>query len=96
MIRALSKTAAATLGLVLIASAETPKLNVRTAHDGPQEIERKEQVERLARQYDLKKYTLTREVVIDRTAINHSSPVLTLPACLPSTVIEDSLDRRSR
>jgi hypothetical protein len=66
---------------MLLASAllaETPKLNIRTAHGYPQEEQRKEQMERLARKYDLGKYTITRDIVIERGAMNHSSPVLTL------------------
>lgn len=58
--------------------AETPKLHVRTKHGGPGEEQRKEQVERLAKKYDLAKYTITRDIEIDRGAINHSMPVLTL------------------
>lgn len=58
--------------------AETPKLHIRTAHGGPGEEQRKEQVERLAKKYDLAKYTITRDIEIDRGAINHSMPTLTL------------------
>jgi len=61
-----------------IVFASTPKLNIKLAHGDPGEEQRKQQVERLAAQYDLKKYTLTRDIVIERGAINHSSPVLTL------------------
>jgi hypothetical protein len=69
----------AILGLVsLPALAETPRLNIKTKHGFPMEEQRKEQMERLAKEYDLKKYTITRDIVIDRGAINHSSPVLTL------------------
>ena len=42
------------------------------------EEQRKQQMEHLARQYDLKKYTITRDLVIERGAMNHSHPVLTL------------------
>lgn len=69
------------VALMLPASAllaETPKLNIRTAHGGPLEEQRKQQMERLAKQYDLSKYTITRDIVIERGAINHSMPVLTL------------------
>jgi len=59
-------------------SAETPRLNIRTKHGLPMEEQRKEQMERLAKEYDLKKYTITRDIVIERGAMNHSSPVLTL------------------
>ena len=61
------------------ASAATPTLKIKLAHAGDAgEEKRKEQVERLAEQYDLKKYTLTRDILIERGAMNHSSPVLTL------------------
>ena len=58
--------------------AQTPKLNIKTKHGFPMEEQRKEQMERLAKQYDLKKYTVTRDIMIERGAMNHSYPVLTL------------------
>jgi hypothetical protein len=58
--------------------AQTPKLNIKTKHGYPMEEQRKEQMERLAKEYDLKKYTVTRDIVIERGAMNHSYPVLTL------------------
>src|SRR5437899_7772507 len=58
--------------------AQTPKLNIKTKHGLPMEEQRKEQMERLARQYDLKKYTITRDIMIERGGMNHSYPVLTL------------------
>ena len=58
--------------------AQTPKLNIKTKHGLPMEEQRKEQMERLAKQYDLKKYTITRDIIIERGAMNHSYPVLTL------------------
>src|SRR5947209_9694266 len=58
--------------------AQTPKLNIKTKHNLPAEEQRKEQMERLARQYDLKKYTITRDILIERGAMNHSHPTLTL------------------
>jgi hypothetical protein len=60
------------------AQAQTPKLNIKTKNGLPQEEQRKEQMERLAKQYDLKKYTITRDILIERGAMNHSHPVLTL------------------
>lgn len=60
------------------AQAQTPKLKIKTKNGLPQEEQRKEQMERLAKQYDLKKYTITRDIVIERGAINHSKPILTL------------------
>jgi hypothetical protein len=59
-------------------AAQTPRLNIRTKHSFPMEEQRKQQVERLAKQYDLKKYTITRDIMIERGAMNHSYPVLTL------------------
>jgi len=58
--------------------AGTPNLNIKTKHGFPMEEQRKAQMERLAKQYDLKKYTITRDILIERGAMNHSYPVLTL------------------
>jgi len=57
--------------------AKTPKLNITLEHNSTGEQKRKEQIERLAEQYDLSKYTITRDIIIDQQAVNHSSPVLT-------------------
>lgn len=70
--------AALMVPVVSVAFAETPKLNIKTKHGFPGEEQRKQQMERLAKQYDLKKYTITRDILIERGAINHSYPVLTL------------------
>jgi len=70
--------ASAVLFVALGASAQTPKLNIKTKNSLPQEEQRKEQMERLAKQYDLKKYTITRDILIERGAMNHSHPTLTL------------------
>ena len=61
----------------LSAFGKTPKLNITLKHGSDGEQQRKTQIERLAEQYDLAKYTITRDIVIDRQAMNHSSPVLT-------------------
>src|SRR5438270_6900098 len=60
--------------------AETPKLNIKLVHDSPLEHRAQEQLLRLAAQYDLKKYTLTRDINIEQGAVAHSSPVLTMNA----------------
>jgi hypothetical protein len=70
--------ASAVLFVALGASAQTPKLNIKTKNGLPQEEQRKEQMERLAKQYDLKKYTITRDILMERGAMNHSHPTLTL------------------
>lgn len=65
------------LVLPVFAQAKTPKLNITLEHNSAGEQKRKEQIERLAEQYDLSKYTITRDIVMDEKAVNHSSPVLT-------------------
>lgn len=57
--------------------AETPKFHICTRNGLPMEEQRKEQMFRLAREYNRKKYTITRGMIIDRGAIHHSSPALT-------------------
>lgn len=56
----------------------TPKLNLKTKSGTPCEERKKKQIERLAAEYDLTKYTLTRDILIEQGALAHSSPVLTL------------------
>lgn len=58
--------------------AQTPRLKIKTKHHEAKEDEKKLQIERLAQQYDLKKYTVTRDILIDRGVISHSKPELTL------------------
>ena len=67
----------AILMLAVSVPAKTPKLNITLQHNSAGEQKRKEQIERLADKYDLAKYTITRDIVIDQQAMNHSSPVLT-------------------
>lgn len=57
--------------------AKTPKLNITLKHGTPLEQQRKEQIERLATEYDLEKYTITRDIIIEQGGVNHSAPVLT-------------------
>ena len=45
---------------------KTPRLNITLKHNSEGEEKRKEQIERLAEQYDLAKYTITRDIVIDQ------------------------------
>ena len=58
--------------------ADTPKLHIRLKNGTPIEERKKEQIERLAKQYDLKKWTITRDILIEQGVRPHSSPVLTL------------------
>ena len=62
----------------LIASASTPKLRIKTKHGSALEDRKRAQIERLAQEYDLGKYTLTRDIMIEQGAINHSMPELTM------------------
>jgi hypothetical protein len=80
-LHARAKFALTLAGVLLLASlvvAETPKLKIRTESGLPLEEQGKQQLERLAKQYDLSKFTITRDILIERGAVNHSRPVLTL------------------
>ncbi len=57
---------------------ETPKLSIKPVHGAPCEEQTLVQVERLAKDYDLKEFTITRDIRIEKGAIPHSKPVLTL------------------
>src|ERR1700674_3098675 len=61
----------------VFAAAKTPKLNITLQHNSAGEQKRKEQIERLAAQYDLAKYTITRDIAVGQQSINHSDPVWT-------------------
>lgn len=62
----------------LLTQTKTPKLDITLQHNSSEEHQQRALIDRLARQYDLSKYTITQKIVIDEQAINHSSPVLTL------------------
>ena len=68
----------ALLLMPVLVIAQTPELNIKLRHNSQREHLRRAQIRRLAAKYDLKKYTITRDIVIDETAVNHSYPVLTL------------------
>ena len=51
---------------------------IRTAHDSAPELVTKAQLERLLAAHDLRQWTFTHEVIIDKKSIPHSHPVLTL------------------
>lgn len=72
----------ATLCMTLLsagAHAEV-RLDVHTVHDANDEKATAAQLERLVKQYDLKKWILTTQISIDNQEIPHSHPVLTLHA----------------
>lgn len=71
-------TLAAVVVCVAGAQAETPPLKISLRSNSPIEQRKKEQIERLAAEYDLKKFTITRDILIEQGATAHSKPVLTL------------------
>lgn len=72
-------TAVAALGFVVATlAAETPAINIELAHGTEREQKTKTTLQRLVSTYDIKKYTFTKQVVIEEGAINHAFPVLTL------------------
>jgi hypothetical protein len=62
--------------LLSLALADTIK--IRTTHNSDPENRTKAQLEHVLAGYDLKKYTFTKDVLIEAGAINHAFPVLTL------------------
>jgi hypothetical protein len=68
----------------IAALAATPKLNIKLKNGTEVEQKKKDQIERLAQQYDLKKYTKTRDIIIEEGVRPHSSPVLTLNGRFPN------------
>ncbi len=71
-------TAGAFTALGASTGSSTPKLNVKLKNGTALEQQKLAQIERLAQQYDLSKYTLTRDLIIEEGAVAHSYPVLTL------------------
>ncbi len=59
---------------------EQPSITIDLARGTEREQRTKRTLEQLLVSYDLRKYTLTRRVVIQEGAINHAFPVLTLNA----------------
>ena len=57
-----------------------PAVTITTANNTPRELRARQLVEDVLSAHDLRRYTFTREVVIQEGAINHSFPVLTLNA----------------
>ncbi|HEX8746957.1 MAG TPA: hypothetical protein VF717_07135 [Pyrinomonadaceae bacterium] len=65
---------------VLWAQSKQNELKITLRNNAADEAQTRTQLQRLLGQYDLSKYIFTREIVIDRQAIPHSHPVLTLSA----------------
>jgi hypothetical protein len=67
--------------LVAVASlGAAPTVKITLKHGSDREARTKAQLERVLRDYDLSKYTFTRDVIIEEQAVNHAFPVLTLNA----------------
>jgi hypothetical protein len=66
------------VALVATVAAETPRVKIELAHGTEREQRTKIRLQDLLTKYDLKKYTFTKQVVIEESAINHAFPVLTL------------------
>jgi hypothetical protein len=62
----------------LLVRAATPEIDVSLAHGTAAEVETRQQLQRLLKTYDLSDWVWARKVVIDKDAIPHSHPVLTL------------------
>jgi hypothetical protein len=63
----------------------TPAITIDLAHGTAREQQTKTTLEQVLAGYDLKKFTFTRQVVIEERAINHAFPVLTLNARFASS-----------
>ncbi len=63
---------------VLSAFAANPSLSIKLAHNTACEQRTRVELEQLASQYDLTKYTLTRDIIIEQGARAHSFPTLTM------------------
>jgi hypothetical protein len=62
----------------LWAQSKQSELKITLKHNSADEAQTRSQLQRLLGLYDLSRYIFTREIVIDRGAIPHSHPVLTL------------------
>ena len=59
-------------------SAPAQKIDIQLAGGSPEELQTKALLQSLIRKYDLTRYTWTDKVIIERGAMNHSFPVITL------------------
>lgn len=67
--------------LIILLSCSTyaqDKISISLAHGSKDEIQTKEQLQRLLKTYDLSKWIFTRSIIIDEQSIPHSHPTLTL------------------
>ena len=67
----------------IVTCGQTPKLKITLKNDTQAEQAKRTQLERIAAQYNLKKFTLTKDILIEQGVMNHSKPVLTLNPGFP-------------
>lgn len=68
------------VAILMLGAGQGQSISINLAHGSDRERRTKEQLEEIIASHDLRKYTFTREVVIEEGAINHAFPVLTLNA----------------
>jgi hypothetical protein len=73
-------TTAMALVIVMFGTSLAQAIKIDLARGTNRERQTKARLEQVIAAYDLRKYTFTREVVIEERAINHAFPVLTLNA----------------
>ncbi len=67
------------LHTTLLAQATKEQIQISVKHDNDaSEVQTKSQLQKLLAQYDLSRFIFTKEIIIDRSSIPHSHPVLTL------------------
>lgn len=78
----MTKTAKFLVRAMILVTAATAfaadPLSIKLVHNTPREMQTAQTLKQVLSQYDLGKYTFTREVVIEERAMNHAFPVLTL------------------
>ena len=68
-----------TVATSTIARAADP-ISIKLSHHSAREMQTAQLLQKVVSSYDLRKYTFTRDVVIEERAISHAFPVLTLNA----------------
>ncbi len=76
--RAWVATVTLSLALSGAATAQEPELEITLKNGADRERRTEDQLRRLLSEYDVARWTYTREIVIDESTIPHSHPVLTL------------------
>lgn len=76
--RAWVATVTLSLALCWTATAQAQELEITLKNGADRERRTEDQLRRLLSEYDVARWTYTREIVIDESSIPHSHPVLTL------------------